>query len=314
MIPDRRSAALLATTSCSLTNGGFEHQPDRRGFWNVTPDERKALWDELYATPGFAILAANFPEIYMDEAANREISDYVASRIRERVNDPAVAEKLIPKDHGFGTKRVPMETRYYEAYNRDNVELVDLQETPIERVTATGMQTSDTHREFDLIVYATGFDAITGAYDRIEFVGADGETLAEKWKDGPINYLGVGAAGFPNLIMVNGPTAGSATTNFPRGIEASVDWTTDLMAVILEGGHTRVEVTTEKEDEWVAHIRELYDMLLINQTTSWMNGYNSNVEGREEGGRFVIYAAGLPRYRDELEEVAEAGYPGFVME
>ncbi len=150
--------------TCSRTPGGFEHEPDRRGFYEVSREERQALWDRLYETPGFAIWLRNFREIFTDEKANAEFSEYIADRIRRRVKNPAVAEKLIPRDHGFGVQRVPMETHYFEAFNRDNVNLVDITETPIVEVTETGLRTTKRAYDFDIIVYATGFDAITGAF------------------------------------------------------------------------------------------------------------------------------------------------------
>jgi cation diffusion facilitator CzcD-associated flavoprotein CzcO len=299
---------------CALSPGGFIHRPIRTKMFEATEEERLAFWEELYSSPGFGVWLGNYRDMLTNELANAEFTSFIADKIRERVNDPALAEKLIPKDHGFGTRRVPMETRYYEAYNRANVHLVDIVETPNEAVTASGIATSDTHREFDVIVYATGFDAITGAFDRIEFVGIDGVTLREKWADNPVNYLGVQAAGFPNLIMVNGPTAGSATSNFPRGIEASVDWTTELMRHVWNKGVTRVEASEAAEQEWTAHIKDMYKMLLVNQSASWMNGYNSNVAGHENKVRYVIYAGGLPRYREELETVAGEGYAAFAMD
>ena len=154
--------------NCAASANGFEHVPDRRGFWKLTPEERRKTWDRLYDEPGFALLGGNFPEIFFEEAANREISEYVAERIRGRVHDPEVAEKLIPRDHGFGTQRLPLETHYFEAYNRANVHLVDLSETPIERFTPRGLETSGGEYELDVIVLATGFDAITGAFDHID--------------------------------------------------------------------------------------------------------------------------------------------------
>ena len=162
---------------CARTPGGFEHEPDRRGFYEVTREERLALWDKLYDEPGFGIWLSNFREIFIDEAANAEFSAYIADRIRRRVKDPGAAEKLIPRDHGFGVQRVPLETNYFEAYNRDNVHLVDISETPIERVTATGLRTTERDYEFDIIVYATGFDAITGSFDQIDIAGVGGEKL-----------------------------------------------------------------------------------------------------------------------------------------
>ena len=171
--------------ACARTPGGFVHEPDRRGFYEVTREERLALWDKLYDEPGFGIWLANFREIFIDEKANAEFSEYIAERIRRRVKDPKVAEKLIPRDHGFGVQRVPMETNYFEAYNRPNVHLVDISETPIVRVTETGMRTTERDYEFDIIVYATGFDAITGAFDRIDIQGVGGEKLARQVAHAP---------------------------------------------------------------------------------------------------------------------------------
>src|SRR3954468_24952357 len=204
--------------ACARTPGGFEHEPDRRGFYEVSREERVALWDKLYDEPGFGIWLANFREIFMDEAANAELSEYIAGRIRRRVRDQKVAEKLIPRDHGFGVQRLPLETNYFEAYNRDNVHLVDIAETPLVRVTENGLRTTERDYEFDIIVYATGFDAITGAYDKIDIHGTGGESLAERWKHAPSTFLGMLVHGFPNLLMPTGPQSASASTNFPRGI------------------------------------------------------------------------------------------------
>ena len=189
----------------------------------MTREERLALWERLYGEPGFGIWLSNFREIFIDEEANAEFSEFIADKIRSRVNDPVVAEKLIPKDHGFGVQRVPLETRYYEAYNRDNVHLVDIQETPIERITPTGIRTTERDYDFDIIVYATGFDAITGAFDRIDIEGVGGQKLRDKWADGPITYLGMQVHGFPNMITLAGPQSGSASTNYPAASRSA--WT-----------------------------------------------------------------------------------------
>ncbi|MDP6187048.1 MAG: NAD(P)/FAD-dependent oxidoreductase, partial [Pseudomonadales bacterium] len=208
--------------TCARTPGGFEHEPDRRGFYDVSPQERRELWDRLYDEPGFGIWLQNFTDIFFDEKANAEFSDYIADRIRQRVDDAAVAELLIPKDHGFGIQRVPMETGYFETYNRDNVSLVDGAATPIVRVTPTGIETSEDAFEFDVIVYATGFDAFTGAFDQIDIQGVGGVRLRDKWHAGPVTYLGATVRSFPNFLMLVGPQ--TAASNFPRGAELSVDW------------------------------------------------------------------------------------------
>lgn len=296
--------------TCARTPGGFLHGPDRRKFDEVPPAERRAFWEQLYASPGFAIWLGNFREVLMDEQANAEFSEFVADKIRQRVHDPAVAELLIPKDHGFGVQRVPMETNYYEAYNLDHVHLVDLQSAPIERITPTGVRTTERDYELDVLVYATGFDAITGAFDRMDFVGVDGRHLRDKWRDGPSTYLGVQTAGFPNLVMLAGPQGASVSTNFPRAIEYAVDWATELLRYMAVHQHRRVEATPGAEAEWTEHIKELYGMLLLRNAKSWFTGYNSNVEGHDIK-RYLIYNGGAPKYRKHLDEIAAEAYRGF---
>ena len=295
--------------NCAQSPGGFEHVPDRRGFWSLSPEERKAFWDELYDTPGFALLIGNFLEIFTDEAANRELSDYVADRIRQRVKDPAVAEKLIPKDHGFGMQRLPLESGYFEAYNRDNVHLVDISETPIERVTATGIQTSGGQVDLDLIVYATGFNTITGAFDRIDVRGVGGASLQEKWKEGPVTYLGLMTHDFPNLLTVAGPQSVSGSTNYPRAIEDGVNWATALLKHAMEKGATRMEVVPEAEQEWREEVVRAQERRLLRNSKGWFTGYNSNVPGHQAGKiRYQAYWGGSPRYRKLLDRAAAEGY------
>ncbi len=296
---------------CNRSPGGFEHVPDRRGFHDVSREERLALWERLYAEPGFGIWMGNFREIFTDEEANAEFSEFIADKIRQRVEDPVLAEKLIPRDHGFGVQRVPLETHYFEVYNRDNVELVDITETPIERITPKGIRTSEQEYEFDIIVYATGFDAITGAYDRIDFQGIGGQKLREKWSEGPITYLGMLISGFPNLITIAGPQSGSASTNYPRGIEVGVDWATQLLEYNWENGYVRMDATPEAEEQWTQHVSAMYSTMLMRKAKSWFTGYNSNVDGHEQGTiRYLVYNGGAPKFRNTITEVADQGYEG----
>ncbi|MDY7106792.1 MAG: NAD(P)/FAD-dependent oxidoreductase [Actinomycetota bacterium] len=302
-------------TNCSTSPGGFEHNPDRRGFWNLTAEERRAYWDELYDQPGFALLARNFAEIFFDEDANREISDYVADRIRQRVDDPETAKKLIPTDHGFGVQRLPLETNYFEAYNRDNVHLVDVTANPIERITATGILTSDGHHhDLDVIVYATGFDAITGGYDRIDIRGVGGRRLADDWADGPSTYLGLMSHGYPNLLMVAGPQSVSGSTNFPRAIEKGVEFVTELLEHARDEGVTRIEAEPGAETDWVVEVARFYEGLLLRRAKGWFTGYNSNVAGHDTGKvRYQAYFGGAPRYNRRLNAVRADGYEGFAL-
>jgi len=299
--------------TCARTPGGFEHEPDRRGFYEVSREERLALWDKLYNSPGFAIWLRNFREIFTDEKANAEFSEYVANRIRQRVKDPAVAEKLIPRDHGFGVQRVPMETHYFEAYNRDNVHLVDISETPIEEITETGLRTTKRDYQFDIIVYATGFDAITGAFDRIDIQGVGGVKLRDQWSDGPSTFLGMLVHSFPNFFMPSGPQSGSASTNYPRGIETGVNWCTNLLRFMWDHGYTRAEPTIEAQERWTAHVKQMYSAMLMRKAKSWFTGYNSNVPGHEHGKiRYLVYNGGSPKYVSRINEVADNDYQGIV--
>ncbi|MGY3533659.1 flavin-containing monooxygenase [Bradyrhizobium sp. USDA 4452] len=295
--------------ACALTPGSFVHGPDKRGFYEVSREERLKLWDRLYDEPGFGIWLANFREIFMDEAANAELSEYIAGRIRQRVKDPDVAEKLIPKDHGFGVQRLPLETNYFEAYNRDNVHLVDLSETPLLRVTETGLRTTARDYAFDIIVYATGFDAITGAYDLIDIEGIGGEKLADKWKHAPSTFLGMMVHGFPNLLMPTGPQSASASTNFPRGIENGVNWCTNLLQYMWDRGLTRADATLEAQQRWTAHVVKMYEIMLMRKAKGWFTGYNSNVPGHEEGTvRYFVYNGGTPKFLGIINRVAAEGY------
>ncbi|MGF1597163.1 MAG: flavin-containing monooxygenase [Acidimicrobiales bacterium] len=299
---------------CSTTPGGFEHQPDRRGFDSLSAEERRAFWEDLYARPGFGIWLGNFRETFMDEEANAELSAFIAEKIRARVDDPELAEKLIPKDHGFGVQRVPLETNYFETYNRHDVRLVDLSETPIECITETGIRTTAEDVDLDVIVYATGFDAMSGAYDRIDIRGAGGRRLTETWADGPSTFFGLMIHGFPNLVMLAGPQSGSASSNFPRGIEKGVDWVTDFLVHLNEQGHTRFECTEEAQEAWTEHMRDMYSMMLMRNAKSWFTGYNSNVDGHEHGKtRYFVYNGGGPRYWRKLDETTGDDYGGIEL-
>lgn len=302
-----RYTEIFAT--CARSPGGFEHELDSRSFYDVSPAQRRELWDKLYDEPGFGIWLQNFPEIFSDEAANAEISDYIADRIRQRVNDPDLAEQLIPKDHGFGVQRLPLETGYFESYNRDNVELVDAAATPITEVTANGIKTSDRAFEFDVIVYATGFDAFTGAFDKMDITGVGGARLRDKWTSGPVTYLGLMTSGFPNFLMLMGPQ--TAAANFPRSAEQSVNWVTPFLQYMWTNRYQRFDVYEDAEIAWCEHVKDMYKGALLRNAQSFFTGYNSNVEGHEYGNiRYNIYNGGVPRYTRLLNKMTENGYEG----
>ncbi|WP_354067107.1 NAD(P)/FAD-dependent oxidoreductase [Bradyrhizobium sp. OAE829] len=290
---------------CQETFACFVHTPDTRGAFEVSDEEREATYERLYGERGFGIWQGNFKDILIDRKANATISDFVARKIRQRVKNPDVAEKLIPKNHGFGTRRLPLETFYFEVYNQDNVELVDIKETPIERITPAGIKTSAKEFEFDIIIYATGFDALTGSFDKIDFRGVNDARLKEKWKHGPQTYLGIMVHEFPNMMMLMGPH--TALGNIPRSIEYSVDWVTGLVRFAYDNNLTRLEATTAGVQSWTDHVKALGVGLLSNEIDSWMTGINSNVEGKQT--RIIArYSGSAPAYRARCDEVAAKEY------
>jgi cation diffusion facilitator CzcD-associated flavoprotein CzcO len=247
----------------------------------------------------------NFHDLMSDREANEDYAEFVRTKIRARVKDPVVAEKLVPTDHPFGSKRIPLETEYYEAYNRDNVVLVDLKETPIESITPNGIKTSDREYEFDVIIYATGFDAVTGALTRIDIRGEGGQTLKDKWADGPRHYLGMHIAGFPNFFIANA----AAFCNVPRCIEIVVEWISDCVGYMQKKHLTRIAATPQAEAAWIEHSNELLVGSLLTQANSWFIG--ANIPGKKRA--FLIYANTAPAYRKKCAEVAAKGYEGFVL-
>ena len=290
---------------CRDSISGFIHNPDPRRTQDVSAQEREAFWEQRYGEPGFGIWVGNFRDVLVDREANALMSDFVARKIRQRVKDPAVAEKLIPRNHGFGTRRLPLETRYYEVYNQPNVELVDLLDTPIERVTPQGIRTSAREYEFDMIIYATGFDALTGAYDRIDIRGTAGQRLKDQWTPGAQTLFGIQNAGFPNLLMVMGPMG--ALGNIPRSIEYNVEWVAGLLRHMQAHGLTRVEARPDSVQAWMDVCRQAAVGLLSNDVNSWMTGVNSNVQGKTTRV-LARYSGTGPDYRARCDAVAAGGY------
>ena len=298
-------------SKCKTSHGAFVHNPVREKAVEATPEEREAFYEKLYSERGFSIWMGNYRDIMIDEAANETISAFIKKKIRERVKDPIVAEKLIPFDHGFGTRRLPLESGYYEVYNQNNVKLVDLRETPIERIIAKGIKTSDRDYEFDYIIYATGFDAVLGAFNRIDFRGANATTLKDKWADGPRTFLGMQVEGFPNMFTLVGPHNAATFCNIPRCIEQNVEWVTELFRHMKAEGHASVDVKREAEDEWTMHVHETSERMLFTKVDSWFMGINPNLKGRDTR-KFLLYAAGAPQYNEMCEEVAASGYKGLT--
>jgi cation diffusion facilitator CzcD-associated flavoprotein CzcO len=294
---------------CRETLTCFIHNPDPRKALDLSAEEREAFWEQRYSEPGFGIWVGNFADVLVNKDANKLLSDFMEKKIRARINDQAIADKLIPTNHGFGTRRVPLESGYFEVYNQDNVRLVDINETPIERITPKGIQTTAEEHEFDLIIYATGFDGVTGPYDRIDIRGPNGRSLKEDWAEGiPRTFLGVQAEGFPNMIMVLGPH--TARGNIPRNSEQIIDFNTGLIKHMFDNNLTRVEPRAEAVAEWGVHVDEAAAPLLSSQVKSWQTGVNRNVAGRDVL-RVLGYSGSAVKYRRIGEKVAEGGYQEF---
>ena len=272
------------------------------------PDERQKVYEEKWAQGGFAIGGA-FADTGVDLTANATAADFVAGKIAGIVKDPKVAELLTPKDYPFGTKRLCVDTGYYEMFNRDNVTLVDVSEAPIEAITPTGIRTADAEYAVDSIVFAIGFDAMTGALGKIDIRGRGGLALKDKWAHGPRTYLGLMSAGFPNLFMVTGPGSPSVLSNMVVSIEQHVDWITDCIDHLNGRQLSSIEATAEAEDGWVAHVNEVADTTLYPLASSWYLG--ANVPGKPRV--FMPYVGGVGPYREKCDEVAANGYEGFAL-
>ena len=272
------------------------------------PDERQKVYEEKWAQGGFAIGGA-FADTGVDLTANATAAAFVAGKIAGIVKDPKVAELLTPKDYPFGTKRLCVDTGYYEMFNRDNVTLVDVSEAPIEAITPTGLRTTGAEYAVDSIVFAIGFDAMTGALGKIDIRGRGGLALKDKWAHGPRTYLGLMSAGFPNLFMVTGPGSPSVLSNMVVSIEQHVDWITDCIDHLNGRQLSSIEATAEAEDGWVAHVNEVADTTLYPLASSWYLG--ANVPGKPRV--FMPYVGGVGPYREKCDEVAANGYEGFAL-
>lgn len=274
----------------------------------ATEEERRAEFEARWAKGGFG-LGGSFNDLQLSREANDIVAEFVRSKIREIVKDPATAETLCPRDYPFGTKRLCVDTGYYATFNRDNVTLVDLKKTPIEEITPGGLRTTDADFEFDALVFATGFDAMTGALLNIDIRGRDGQTLRDKWVAGPRNYLGIQPAGFPNLFTITGPGSPSVLSNMVVSIEQHVDWITECVEYLAEHGAVSIEATIEAEDRWVDHVNDVANHTLFPLANSWYIG--ANVPGKPRV--FMPYVGGVGNYAKKCEDVAAKGYEGFAL-
>jgi cation diffusion facilitator CzcD-associated flavoprotein CzcO len=293
------------------TFAGFDYDVLAKSALEVSDDERQATFERLWEIGGFAPWIGSFSDILLNEEANRAAYKFWRDKTRVRINDPAVAEILAPTEpiHPFGVKRPSLEQNFYEIFNQPSVKLVDLRSTPIERVTRNAIKTAAGEYELDILVLATGFDAVTGGLTSIDIRGTQGETLKEKWAEGVRAHLGMAVAGFPNLLFVYGPQSPNAFCNGPTCAELQGDWIARLLDHLCQRNYTRVEATVSAEEMWRAQVLELADATLFPRADSWYLGANIPGKPRE----MLAFAGGLPAYMAKCRESAERGYEGFAI-
>jgi cation diffusion facilitator CzcD-associated flavoprotein CzcO len=293
------------------TFAGFDYDVLTKSALEVSDDERQATFERLWEIGGFASWIGSFNDILLNEEANRAAYKFWRDKTLKRIKDPAVAEILAPAEpiHPFGVKRPSLEQHFYEIFNQPNVSLVDLRSNPIERVTPSGIKTAAGEHELDILVLATGFDAVTGGLTRIDIRGTEGVTLKEKWAKGVRAQLGMAAAGFPNLLFVYGPQSPNGFCNGPTCAEVQGDWIARLLDHLRQGNYTRVEATVAAEEAWRAQVLELADATLFPRADSWYLGANIPGKPRE----MLSFTGGLPAYIAKCRESAERGYEGFAL-
>ena len=287
--------------------GMFGFPVPTKSALQVTPEERQRTYEERWRQGGSINFLSAYTDLLTSEEANETAAEFVRSKIRIIVRDPAVAEKLCPHDHPIGSKRLCLDTSYYETFNQPNVTLIDLRRDPLEEITAHGVRTRSAEHAVDSLVFATGFDAITGSLLAIDIRGQGGKALAEKWKHGPLMYLGLMVAGFPNMFVITGPGSPSVKSNMVCSIEQHVEFITSCIRFLRERDLSRIEPDEEFEREWVAHVNEVADRTLYPKADSWYTG--ANIPGKPR--IFMPYVGGIPAYRKKCDEVVANGYRGF---
>ena len=290
--------------------GLFDISPDKRSALDVSPEERLAIFESAWQKGGFHFWGGTFIDIILNLESNQLAYEFWREKTRARIQDPVLAEKLAPTDppHPFGTKRPSLEQWYYEVFNQDNVELVDVRDDPIEEITSSGVRTVTRHYEIDILVLATGFDASTGGLTQIDFRGRSGRALKETWSTGVETQLGIGIPDFPNLLMLYGPQSPTAFWNGPSSAEAQGDWVVDCLCYLRDEGHTRIEATPAAAASWTEHMALLAENTLLPLAESWYMG--ANIPGKP---RQLLHHIGVPIYRELCRQSAENGYAGFEL-
>jgi cation diffusion facilitator CzcD-associated flavoprotein CzcO len=293
------------------TWGGFDYGTRRESALEVSAEARRAAFEEMWQQGGFSFWAANFVDILVDETANRTAYDFWRSKVHQRVDDPNVAELLAPSEppHPFGVKRPSLEQTYYDVFNQSNVQLVDLTATPIERITASGVRTTAAQHDLDVLVMATGFDAVTGGLTSIDIHGRNDRTLKDEWAGGVHSHLGLASAGFPNLIYLYGPQSPSGFCNGPTCAEVQGEWVVELLVDLRDRRLRTIEATPQAEDAWRRQVQLIGDATLFPKADSWYMGANIPGKPRE----LLNYPGGVPKYAAICSECAADGYSGFTL-
>ena len=291
-----------------MTKGGVPPRINTgKSAMEVSEEERRARFEQAWQFGTFALQSV-FNDISSNPESNAAATAFVHDKIRGMVNDPALAEKLLPKTFPFGTKRLCLDTDYYAAFNRDNVDLVDISVEPIERITKAGIKTSVREYRFDLIVFATGFDAVTGPLFALGITGTNGVTLKDAWKDGPQSYLGLMVTGFPNLFTVNGPSSPSVLANMLQTIEHHVDWISDCIGQMEKNHLVRIEADEAAQVAWAHEVANMAEKTLYPKANSWYMG--ANVPGKPRV--FLMFIGGLDRYVERCDRIVSEGYTGIT--
>lgn len=285
------------------------YPPPAKSALEVDPEERRQQFESKWNTGGNIGFLYAYNDLLRDKAANETCGEFVREKIRSIVNDPKVAELLCPNDHPIGAKRLSLDTNYYATFNRDNVTLVDIKDTPIETMTANGLRTTETEYRLDALALATGFDAMTGAMLAIDIRNEDDLPMREKWAAGPRTYLGIMVAGFPNLFMITGPGSPGVKSNMILSIEQHTNWIADCIAHLRSQNLNRIDATVSAETEWVNHVNEIADATLYPYGNSWYLG--ANIAGKPR--IFMPYVGGVDRYKRKCDAVAQNGYEGFSL-
>jgi cation diffusion facilitator CzcD-associated flavoprotein CzcO len=291
------------------SGGGIPYVASTVSALEVSEEERKASFEAGWGAGGFVFGAGIFGDVMVTEEANKTAADFVRGKIDEIVQDPEVAEMLKPWEYPIGSKRLPLDTNYYATYNRPNVTLVDLKRTPIDEITPTGIATSGGQHDLDIIIYATGFDALTGPLQGLGIRGRDGQALTEVWAEGPRTYLGLSVPGFPNLFTITGPGSPSVLSNMPVSIEQHVEWIGDCLAWLREHDLDLIEATEPATASWTEHVQAVAAKTLYPKAASWYMG--ANIPGKPR--LFLPYVGGVGNYRHKCAEIAANGYEGFSL-